>query len=76
MKILKGVAYKKSGDKTISVKVFYTMKHKLYGKYLHKHTKYHAHDENNQIMIGDKVTIKNCRPLSKIKRWIIIYDNS
>ena len=47
------------------------IKHKLYKKIIRQTKKYHAHDENNEHKIGDKVTIQECRPISKIKTWMI-----
>ena len=58
-------------DKTITVKIERQVKHPLYGKFIKRSTKVHAHDENNEHKIGDKVTIQECRPISKIKTWII-----
>ena len=54
-------------DKTITVMVERRVKHPLYGKYITRSTKLHAHDENNQCGIGDIVAIKESRPLSKTK---------
>lgn len=59
-------------DKTIVVMGERKVKHPLYGKFIRRSTKYHAHDENNECNIGDTVTIKECRPLSKSKTWILI----
>ena len=56
-------------DKTIVVAIEDMVKHPLYGKVI-KHTiKIHAHDENNECTIGDKVMVMETRPLSKTKRW-------
>lgn len=59
-------------DKTITVVVERLVKHPVYGKYIRKSSKLHAHDENNQCQIGDLVRIKVCRPLSKTKSWMLI----
>jgi len=59
-------------DKTITVAVERKVKHPLYGKFLKKTTKFHAHDENNQCGIGDTVRIMETRPLSKTKRWRLV----
>ncbi|MDB0064266.1 30S ribosomal protein S17 [Gammaproteobacteria bacterium] len=48
------------------------VKHPIYGKYMSKSSKLHAHDENNQCAIGDLVTIRECRPLSKTKSWTLV----
>ncbi len=59
-------------DKTIVVKRERKVRHPLYGKYIRRSTKYHVHDENNECKIGDTVMIKECRPLSKTKSWILV----
>ena len=56
-------------DKTIAVKIFRTVKHPKYGKYIKKTSVFKAHDENNDAKTGDKVRISESRPLSKTKRW-------
>ncbi len=59
-------------DKTITVVVERRVKHPVYGKYLTRSTKLHAHDESNECSIGDKVTVKESRPLSKTKSWALL----
>ena len=59
-------------DKTITVKVERKVKHPIYGKFLKKSTKFHAHDEKNECSIGDTVKIMESRPLSKTKRWRLV----
>lgn len=54
-------------DKTITVLIERRVKHPIYGKYVKRSTKLHAHDESNQCKIGDKVTIRETRPLAKTK---------
>lgn len=56
-------------DKTITVLVERRMKHPLYGKYIKRSKKIHAHDADNQCQEGDKVTIEETRPISKSKAW-------
>ena len=56
-------------DKTITVAVKWKEKHPIYGKFVNKTKKYHAHDEKNDCNIGDTVRIMETRPLSKLKRW-------
>ncbi len=58
-------------DKSIVVLVERRMKHPIYGKYVKRSSKLHAHDETNDCNIGDKVTIRETRPLSKTKSWIL-----
>jgi len=56
-------------DKTITVLVERRVKHELYGKYISRSTKLHAHDENNDCNEGDTVAIVESRPISKTKTW-------
>ena len=59
-------------DKTVTVLVERQVKHALYGKYIKRSTKLHAHDETNQCHIGDKVSIRETRPLAKTKSWALV----
>ncbi len=59
-------------DKSITVLVERRERHALYGKYLTKSKKVHAHDESNECQIGDTVTVEQCRPLSKTKTWRVV----
>ncbi len=59
-------------DKTITVAVERKVKHPIYGKFIKRTTKLHAHDETNQCNEGDVVTIRECRPLSKSKTWMLV----
>jgi small subunit ribosomal protein S17 len=56
-------------DKTITVMVERRVKHPIYGKFVRRSTKVHAHDENNECRLGDVVVVEQCRPLSKSKKW-------
>ncbi len=56
-------------DKTITVLVERRIKHALYGKYIKRSKKIHAHDADNQCQEGDKVTVEETRPISKSKAW-------
>ena len=59
-------------DKTVTVLVENRVKHPLYGKYVLRSKKYHAHDEANQYKeVGDKVEIQEGRPLSRTKSWVV-----
>ena len=58
-------------DKSVVILVERKIPHKLYGKYVRQKVKYMAHDAANQCQIGDLVLIEECRPLSKIKRWLV-----
>lgn len=59
-------------DKTITVAVERKVKHPIYGKFLNKTSKFHAHDEKNECTVGDVVRIMETRPLSKTKRWRLV----
>ena len=59
-------------DKTVTVMLERQVKHPLYGKYIKRSTKVHAHDEENSCGEGDLVTISECRPLSKTKSWRVV----
>ena len=59
-------------DKTITVLVERRAQHPLYGKFIRRSTKIHAHDETNECNRGDLVTVEQCRPLSKTKAWRLI----
>ena len=58
--------------KSITVAVDRKVKHPIYGKFVHKTTKFMAHDEKNEAGIGDTVRISETRPLSKLKRWRLV----
>jgi len=59
-------------DKTVTVLVERQIKHALYGKYLRRSTKLHAHDADNACQQGDLVRIAECAPLSKTKNWRVV----
>ncbi len=59
-------------DKTVTVLLIRQVKHALYGKYMKRSTKVHAHDESNDCAEGDKVMIAQCRPISKAKSWKVV----
>ena len=59
-------------QKSITVAVDRKVKHPIYGKFVHKTTKFMAHDEKNEAGIGDTVRISETRPLSKNKRWRLV----
>ncbi|MFN5423358.1 MAG: 30S ribosomal protein S17 [bacterium] len=67
-----GVVSSDKMDKTITVAVERKVKHPLYGKFVKKTTKFHAHDEKNEAKPGDVVRIMETRPLSKTKRWRLV----
>jgi small subunit ribosomal protein S17 len=59
-------------DKTITVLVERREKHPVYGKFVTRSSKVHAHDEKNECKIGDTVTVKETRPYSKSKCWALV----
>ena len=59
-------------DKTITVLIERRVKHPVYGKYITRSSKIHAHDESNQCGIGDTVTVAESRPISKSKTWKLL----
>ncbi len=67
-----GLSRSNKMDKTIIVAVERKVKHPIYGKFVKKTTKFHAHDEKNECSIGDMVRIMETRPLSKTKRWRLV----
>ncbi|OJU27853.1 MAG: 30S ribosomal protein S17 [Sphingobacteriales bacterium 41-5] len=67
-----GVVTSNKMEKTITVSVERRIKHPIYGKFLKKTTRFHAHDEKNECSIGDTVKIMETRPLSKLKRWRLV----
>ena len=67
-----GVVSSNNMDKTITVAVKWKEKHPIYGKFVNKTKKYHAHDEKNECNIGDTVRIMETRPLSRTKRWRLV----
>jgi small subunit ribosomal protein S17 len=71
-RVLQGRVVSDKMDKTITVLVERRVKHPLYGKFIRRSTKVHAHDEANECGIGDMVMVEQCRPLSKNKTWRLV----
>ncbi|MEK7175297.1 MAG: 30S ribosomal protein S17 [Patescibacteria group bacterium] len=71
-RILNGVVTSDKMAKTIVVSVSRFVKHPKYGKYYQINKKYKAHDENNKYKIGDKVSIKETRPISRDKKFTVV----
>ena len=71
IRTLQGKVISNKMDKSITVAIERQVKHPIYGKYIKRTTKIHAHDETNQCNEGDIVTISQCRPLSKTKSWTL-----
>ncbi|WP_435236212.1 30S ribosomal protein S17 [Psychromonas sp. PT13] len=72
IRTLQGKVISAKMDKSITVAIERKVKHPLYGKFMKRTTKLHAHDETNQCTEGDVVSIKECRPLSKTKSWTLV----
>ena len=71
-RVLQGRVVSDKMDKTVTVLVERRVKHPLYGKFIRRSTKVHAHDESNECGIGDIVMVEQCRPLSKSKTWRLV----
>jgi len=71
-RMLQGRVVSDKMDKTVTVLVERKVKHPLYGKFIRRSTKVHAHDEANECGIGDTVMVEQCRPLSKNKTWRLV----
>ena len=71
-RVLTGRVVSNKMDKSITVLVERRVKHPVYGKYVRRSSKLHAHDESNQCGEGDIVTIRECRPVSKTKTWTLV----
>lgn len=70
-RVVTGTVTSDKMDKTVVVQVERSFRHPLYGKVVRSHRKYVAHDEDNQCRVGDTVSIRESRPLSKTKRWVV-----
>ncbi|MDB9703799.1 30S ribosomal protein S17 [Rhodospirillales bacterium] len=75
-RVMQGVVVSDKQDKTVTVLVERRVMHPLYKKYVKKSKKYAAHDEMNVVKTGDKVFIRECRPLSKRKTWEVVADGA
>ena len=71
-RVVQGFVVSDGADKTVVVEVERRVQHPLYKKYIRRRKKFHAHDEANEYHVGDKVRIRECRPISKRKTWEVI----
>ncbi len=71
-RIMQGLVVSDKMDKTVVVNVERKFPHPLYKKYIKRSKRYHVHDETNTHKVGDTVSIQECRPFSKTKRWEIV----
>ena len=75
-RVMQGVVVSDKMDKTVTVKVSRRIKHQLYKKFINRSKKYAAHDENNTCKIGDTVSIRECKPISKRKKWEVLAEGA
>jgi small subunit ribosomal protein S17 len=75
-RILQGLVVSDKQDKTIVVSVERRVMHPVYKKFITRSKKYAAHDEANHFKVGDTVRIEECRPISKLKRWVVLSDDA
>jgi len=74
-RVMQGVVVSDKMDKTVTVKVERRVMHPLYKKFIRRSKKYSAHDENNACKVGNVVSIRECKPISKNKRWEVLAEN-
>ena len=75
-KILKGKVIRDKNNKTIVILVKRKYPHPFFGKIITTAKKYHAHDENNKFKIGDLVKIRESKPISKLKYWVVLENQA
>jgi small subunit ribosomal protein S17 len=73
-RVMQGVVVSDKNDKTVVVRVERRYMHPLYKKVIRRSKKFHAHDPENSFKIGDQVRIRECAPISKQKRWVVLKD--
>ena len=75
-RVLNGIICRANNKNTVVVEVERTFKHPIYKKYIKRSKKYHAHDETDALKVGDKVMIEETRPISKLKTWKVITNET
>jgi small subunit ribosomal protein S17 len=75
-RILQGVVVSDKGEKTVVVLVERRVMHPIYKKFIKRSKKYMAHDDANAAKTGDKVRIRECRPISKRKHWEVLAESA
>ena len=75
-RVMRGTVVSDKGDKTVIVRVERRFMHPLYKKYITRSKKYAAHDEDNRFKVGDKVSIRECRPISRRKSWEVLVETA
>ena len=73
-RVLQGVVVSDKSEKTVIVRVSRRVRHPVYKKIISLSKKYAAHDEKSQFKVGDAVSIIESRPISKTKRWAVVYE--
>ncbi len=73
-RVMQGTVVSDKGDKTVTVLVERRVMHPVYKKFIRQSKKYAAHDEANSFKVGDTVSIIECRPISKRKRWTVVIE--
>ena len=75
-RVLQGIVVSDVNEKTVTVEVERRFMHPVYKKFIVRSKKYLAHDESNKVKAGDRVKIRECRPMSKRKRWEVVGDGA
>ena len=75
-RVLQGVVVSDQQDKTVTVRVERRIKHPVYSKVIRRSKKYAAHDENNTHKVGDLVSIRECKPISRRKTWEVVGETA
>ena len=75
-RVIQGIVVSDKMDKTVIVEVKRLVMHLLYKKFIRRSKKYSAHDENNACKVGDVVSIRECKPISKNKRWEVLAEDA
>ena len=75
-RVMQGIVVSDKMDKTVTIKVERRVIHSLYKKFIRRSKKYSAHDENNAYKVGDVVSIRECKPISKNKRWEVLAEDA
>ncbi len=75
-RVMQGIVVSDKMDKTVIVEVERLVMHSLYKKFIRRSKKYSAHDENNACKVGEVVSIRECKPISKNKRWEVLAEDA
>jgi small subunit ribosomal protein S17 len=75
-RVLLGTVISDATDKTVVVRVERRFRHPLYKKFIRKSKKYAVHDPENRCKLGDRVRIRECRPISKTKQWEVLAEGA